>query len=75
VQSEKYEGQLEQLDSQLREAEAVRKEIQYRLEYAGSQWEVKLRVFVKEQDQRTQQSHEQIKRIKALMEDLNAKGI
>jgi hypothetical protein len=53
----------------------VRKEIQYRLEFAGSQWEVKLKMFIKDSDERAKQSQEQIKRIKMLMEDLKKKGL
>lgn len=36
IQAEKYELQIESLDNKLREAEALRKELQFKLEFTSS---------------------------------------
>jgi hypothetical protein len=56
IQAEQYELKIEQLENQLRNAEVVRKDIQYQLEFVGTQWKCKLRLFVKEHDDRAKQS-------------------
>ena len=59
----------------MRDVEGVRREIQHKLEYSGTQWECKLNLFVKDSDQRAKQSQEQIKRVKDLIQNLHNKGI
>lgn len=56
VQAEQFELKIEGLENQLRNAEVIRKDVQYQLEFVGTQWECKLRLFVKEQDERAKQS-------------------
>jgi hypothetical protein len=67
IQNEKYELRVEEFENQLRDLKGVRKEIQHKLEYAGTQWEIKLKLFVKDSDTRAKQSLEHIRRIKELI--------
>lgn len=63
VQEQQYEQQVEALEIKLREAEAIRKQLQYKLEFACSQWECRVRLFVKESEDRSKQSSEMLSRI------------
>ena len=58
IQNEKFELKLEDLENKMRDVEGVRREIQHKLEYSGTQWECKLNLFVKDSDQRAKQSQE-----------------
>ena len=48
--AEQNDVKVEEFESRLRESEAVRKELQMRLEHAQSQWEVKLKLWASESD-------------------------
>ena len=74
VQEAQYEQQVEALEVKLREAEAIRKELQYKLEFACSQWECRVRLFVKESEDRSKQSSDMLTRIQQLMSDLRVKA-
>lgn len=74
VQEAKYELQVEALQIDIRDAEALRKQLQYQLEFCCSQWECRVRLFVKESEDRSRQSADAIKRIQLLMGDLRVKS-
>ena len=58
-----YEARVEELEKEFRKTEGVRKDYLLRLEYAQAQWECKLRLFVKEGEDRGRQSAESLRRI------------
>jgi hypothetical protein len=66
---------VEDLERQLRDTDGVRKAFQQRLEYANMNWECKLRLFVKDSDDRSKHTNEQMKKINILLTDLHAKSI
>ncbi len=58
VQEAGYEEKVEDLERQLRDTDGVRKAYQQRLEFANVNWTCKLRLFVKDSDERAKQTTE-----------------
>jgi hypothetical protein len=63
VQHEGYEDRVEALEKQFRDADSLRKDIQMRLEHANVNWECKLRLYVKDNEDRARQTNDQVKRM------------
>lgn len=73
--SQHYEQRVEELERQLREADAQRKDFQMRLEFANINFECKLKVFVKDSEEKQRQNYEQMKKIQSLVEDFHQKSL
>ena len=63
IQKEGYEDRVEDLEKKYRNVDGHRKEVQMRLEHAHVQWECKLRLFVKDSEDKNRHTNEQLKRM------------